>query len=105
MSLYRAYMSRQLGKKQRKLFPTPNTHSSRNIKPLAFRSKTVDKWSAREVQEVLDEYHLEKCVKSSKREGNRININAAEFSPNNTPVSDTPELKKMLVKTTPLLKD
>lgn len=59
-----------------------------------FRSKTIDKWSAREVQEVLDEYHLEKCVKSSKRESNRININAAEISHNAAPVSDTPELKK-----------
>lgn len=61
---------------------------------LTFRSKTIDKWSAREVQEVLDEYHLEKCVESSKRESNRININAAEISHNAAPVSDTPELKK-----------
>ena len=45
------------------------------------------------MQEVLDEYHLEKSVKSSKGGSNKININAAEFSPNATPVSDAPELK------------
>ena len=32
---------------------------------LTFRSKTIDKWSAAEVQEVLDEYHSEKVIKAA----------------------------------------
>lgn len=61
---------------------------------LTFQSKTIDKLSAREVQEVLDEYHLEKCVKSSKGGSATININAVEIGPNTTAVCDAPEQKK-----------
>lgn len=89
-------------KEQGKVFDNPTVEVTRMfIKhcpsrdlALTFRSKTTDKWSAREVQEVLDEYHLEKCVKSPKGVGNRININAAEFNPSTAPGSDTPEQKK-----------
>lgn len=47
-----------------------------------FRSKIMDKWSAREVQEVLDEYHLEKGFRSSTEEGSRINMNKVEVNAN-----------------------
>lgn len=57
---------------------------------LTFRSKTIDKWSAREVQEVLDEYHLEKGVKSSAEMGGKINVNKVDLSPNANPTSDIP---------------
>lgn len=43
---------------------------------LTFRSKTIDKWSARDVQEVLDEYHLEKGLKSAEKQS-RISMNQA----------------------------
>ena len=43
---------------------------------------------------MLDEYHLEKGVRSSNEKSNNININAVKVSPNATSVSDAPELKK-----------
>uniref|UniRef100_A0AAV2KE24 CCHC-type domain-containing protein n=1 Tax=Knipowitschia caucasica TaxID=637954 RepID=A0AAV2KE24_KNICA len=44
-----------------------------------FRSKTIDKWSARDVQEVLDEYHLEH---SSKGIGvmNTVTVNKSDVA-------------------------
>ncbi|XP_013889527.1 uncharacterized protein LOC106536752 [Austrofundulus limnaeus] len=43
---------------------------------LTFRSKTIEKWSAQDVQEVLDEYHMEKGLKSAEEES-RISVNQA----------------------------
>lgn len=44
---------------------------------LTFRSKTIDKWTARDVQEVLDEYHLEKGLRVAGK-GSRVSVNRAE---------------------------
>lgn len=52
---------------------------------LIFRTKTCDKWSAREVQEVLDEYHLGKGFQSPPQTGNCVYVNKAEVSTNGTP--------------------
>lgn len=89
-------------KEQGKMFDNPSVEVTRMFirhcpcrdLALTFRSKTIDKWSAREVQEVLDEYHLEKGLRSSTEKSSRININKAEVSPNTTVVSDIPEQKK-----------
>lgn len=53
-------------KEQGKMFDNPSVEVTRMFirhcpsrdLALSFRSKTIDKWTAREVQEVLDEYHL-----------------------------------------------
>lgn len=37
-----------------------------------FRSKTLDKWSARDVQEVLDEYHIENGLRCSEENSKRL---------------------------------
>jgi len=60
---------------------------------LTFRFKTMDKWSAREVQEVFDEYHLEKGFRSFTVGGSRIDMNKVEVSANANLVSDVPEQK------------
>lgn len=60
---------------------------------LTFRSKTMDKWTAREVQEVLDEYHLEKGLRSSAGRSSRVNMNSVEVSPKATLVPEIPEQK------------
>ncbi|XP_032430716.1 uncharacterized protein LOC116727412 [Xiphophorus hellerii] len=44
---------------------------------ITFRSKTIEKWSAQDVQEVLDEYHMEKGLRSARKES-RISVNRAE---------------------------
>lgn len=48
---------------------------------LTFRSKTIDKWSAREVQEVLDEYHLQRGARCFGSEHNKVVVNAADVKP------------------------
>ena len=55
---------------------------------------TIDKWSACEVQEVLDEYHLEKRLGSFTESSSRIHMNKVEVSPNATLVSDIPKQNK-----------
>ncbi|XP_062413915.1 uncharacterized protein LOC119209848 isoform X1 [Pungitius pungitius] len=60
---------------------------------LTFRSKTIDRWSAREVQEVLDEYHLEKGFRSSAEGVSRIDINRVEVGNIVTSVPDIPGQK------------
>ncbi|CAL9686065.1 unnamed protein product [Knipowitschia caucasica] len=65
---------------------------------LTFRSKTIDKWTAREVQEVLDEYHLERGPKCSSV-NNRVMMNKVELSPNvphATNVSDNSTLERLI---------
>ena len=50
---------------------------------LTFRSKTIDKWSAEEVQDVLDEYHSEMCLKMSAADctpNERSTVNKVELS-------------------------
>lgn len=70
---------------------------------LTFRSKTIDKWSAREVQEVLDEYHLEKGLRSSTERSRQISMNKVEVSPNTPLVSDIPEQKPAISQDTSTL--
>lgn len=60
---------------------------------LSFRSKTIDRWSAREVQEVLDEYHLEKGVRFSAGKNTKISINRVEVSPGVSVAAEAPEQK------------
>lgn len=69
---------------------------------LTFRSKTIDKWSAREVQEVLDEFHLEKGLKSSAERGSRINMNKAELNSNAAPPSEIHEKQSVSQDTSTL---
>lgn len=98
-------------KEQGKMFDTPTVevtrmfirHCPNRDLALSFRSKTIDKWSAREVQEVLDEYHLEKGLKSSTERNNRINVNKVEIGPNATVVSDVPEQTKNVSQDTSAL--
>lgn len=98
-------------KEQGKMFDNPTVEVTRMFirhcpsrdLALTFRSKTIDKWSAREVQEVLDEYHLEKGFKSSIEKNSRINVNTVEISPNTTLVSDTPEQMKNVSQDTSTL--
>ncbi|XP_057714469.1 uncharacterized protein LOC130930499 [Corythoichthys intestinalis] len=86
-------------KDQGKTFDNPSVEVARMFirhcpnRDLAFtfRSKTIDKWSSREVQEVLDEYHLEKGNKSSTGQAGRVNVNKVEVALNNSDVSSAPE--------------
>ncbi|XP_037828974.1 uncharacterized protein LOC108247133 isoform X1 [Kryptolebias marmoratus] len=72
-------------KEQGKTFDNPSAEVTRMFirncpcKDLAltFRSKTIEKWSAQDVQEVLDEYHMEKGLRSAEKES-RISVNRAE---------------------------
>lgn len=54
---------------------------------LTFRSKTIDKWSAAEVQEVLNEYHSEKFIKAvGKRNDKReVALNRMEVNTSSVP--------------------
>lgn len=56
---------------------------------LTFRSKTIDKWSAHEVQEVLNEYHSELSLKAEatvhKGFNDRLSVNRVEVA--SSPVS------------------
>lgn len=62
---------------------------------LTFRSKPIDKWSAREVQEVLDEYHLEKGLKCAS--GNKeVKVNKAELCTDAQNVSDSSALERLI---------
>lgn len=98
-------------REQGKMFDNPSVEVTRMFirhcpsrdLALTFRSKTIDKWSAREVQEVLDEYHLEKGLRSSSERSSRINMNKVEVSPNATLVSDIPEQKKTVSEDTSTL--
>lgn len=56
-----------------------------------------------DVQGALDEYHLEKGLKSSFEVSNRIKMSKIEVSPNPTLVSDSPEQKKALCEDTSAL--
>lgn len=93
-------------KEQGKTFDNPSLEVTRMFirhcpsKDLAltFRSKTIDKWSAREVQEVLDEFHLEKELRCSGGI-NKVTVNKVEFSPDASHaanVSDNSALEKMI---------
>lgn len=56
---------------------------------VTFRSKTIDKWSAAEVQEVLSEYHSEGVIKAAgKRNDKRgeVAINRVEVNAISTPL-------------------
>ncbi|XP_014863751.1 PREDICTED: uncharacterized protein LOC106930616 [Poecilia mexicana] len=72
-------------KEQGKTFDNPSVEVTRMFirncpcKDLAFtfRSKTIEKWSAQDVQEVLDEYHMEKGLRSAEKE-TKISVNRAE---------------------------
>ena len=85
-------------KQQGKMFDSPSVEITRMFirhcpcrdLALTFRTKTIDKWSAPEVQEVLDEYHLEKGVKSYAERGGIINVNKVELNPNANRTSDVP---------------
>lgn len=58
---------------------------------LAFRSKTIDKWSAAEVQEILTEYHAEKFIKTANmgvRSQVAVNVNRMGVNPNSEPLCD-----------------
>lgn len=98
-------------KEQGKVFDNPNVEVTRMFirhcpsrdLALTFRSKTLDKWSAREVQEVLDEYHLEKGVRSSNAGGKRINVNVVEVSPTAASVSATPNVENTVSQDTSTL--
>ncbi|RXN14312.1 interleukin-1 receptor accessory -like 1-A isoform X3 [Labeo rohita] len=52
---------------------------------LTFRSKTIDKWTAYEVQEILNEYHSEKNLRATGK-GNRPSDCEKKFSVNEIPV-------------------
>lgn len=60
----------------------------------------IDKWSAREVQEVLDKYHLEKGLRSTGR-NRQISMNQVDVSPNTPLVSDIPEQKPAMFPVSP----
>lgn len=57
---------------------------------ITFRSKTIDRWSACEVLEVLNEYHAEMSCKStcSAHPVNKVNIAAHRAEVNHSPVSN-----------------
>lgn len=59
---------------------------------LTFRSKTIDKWSAAEVQEVLNEYHSEKFIKAAgkKTVRNEIAVNRMEVNTSSVPQPQSP---------------
>ena len=52
---------------------------------MTFRARTIDKWSAHEVQEVLNNYHAEMCFKAAanvQEDSNvRVALNRMEVSP------------------------
>ncbi|RXN16245.1 gypsy retrotransposon integrase 1 [Labeo rohita] len=54
---------------------------------LTFRSKTIDKWTAYEVQEILNEYHSEKNLRATGK-GNRPSDCEKKFSVNEMHVID-----------------
>ena len=62
---------------------------------LTFRSKTIDKWSAAEVQEVLNEYHSEKVIRAAGMGKDRavvekeVAVNRMEVSSNPAPLCST----------------
>lgn len=53
---------------------------------LTFRSKTIDKWTAHEVHEILNEYHLEKNLRASGK-GHGLSQCEKKFSVNEMHVS------------------
>lgn len=59
---------------------------------LTFRSKTIDKWTAHEVQEILNEYHSEKNLRGNGQGNrqieceNKITMNEMHVSPCQNPV-------------------
>ncbi len=59
---------------------------------LTFRSKTIDKWTAYEVQEILNEYHSEKNLRASGKGHrpseceNKFSVNEMHVSPSTCPV-------------------
>ncbi|KAL0196763.1 hypothetical protein M9458_005303, partial [Cirrhinus mrigala] len=55
---------------------------------LTFRSKTIDKWTAYEVQEILNEYHSEKNLRATGK-GNKPSDCEKKFSVNEMHVSPT----------------
>lgn len=67
---------------------------------VTFRSKTIDKWSASEVQEILNEYHSEKSIRavSTKKERavektvavNRMEVSSPAPLPVQSPPQSTP---------------
>ncbi|XP_049337508.1 uncharacterized protein LOC125802979 [Astyanax mexicanus] len=77
-------------KEQGKSFDCPTAEVTRMFirncpsKELAvtFRSKTIDKWSAEEVQDVLDEYHSEMSLRTkvAKTPNERVSMNKVELS-------------------------
>lgn len=83
-------------KEQGKTFDNPNVeitrmfirHCPNRELALTFRSKTIDKWSAREVQEVLDEYHLERGVRCSGGGHDKVIVNKFEVQPSASAAAD-----------------
>lgn len=91
-------------KEQGKVFDNPSVEVARMFirncpskeLSLTFRSKTIDKWSAREVQEVLDEYHLEYGLKCSG-ESSTVKMNKAEVNASHTAnASENSALEKLI---------
>lgn len=88
-------------KEQGKRFDNPNSEIARMFirhcpcreLALSFRSKTTDKWSAREVQEVLDEYHLEKGVRPPAEKSSKVDVNKIEVSPDASKAAEVLEQK------------
>jgi len=70
---------------------------------LTFRSKTIDKWTAYEVQEILNEYHSEKSLRVTGQETKltgceqKVSVNEMKVSPGPCPVTteqDSPQSKQ-----------
>lgn len=98
-------------KEQGKVFDNPGVEVTRMFirhcpdrdLALTFRSKTIEKWSAREVQEVLDEFHREKGLKSSAERCSRIDMNKVELHANAAPSSEVHEQKQSVSQDTSTL--
>ena len=48
---------------------------------MTFRSKTIDKWTAHEVQDILNEYHSEMASAASRAPKERVSVNALAAVP------------------------
>ena len=66
---------------------------------LTFRSKTADRWSAHEVQDVLNEYHSEVSFRTSaalcKQASDRVTANKIQISPCSVPSPDKQESQQI----------
>lgn len=83
-------------KKQGKSLDSPSTEVSQMFLwncpsielAMTFRSKTIDKWTACEVQDILNKYHSEMTLSVSRASKERVSVNALAAASPPTPTTE-----------------